>query len=869
MTFAPKSFTTHLPLRTLGPFKPRNTPMKSSALRALALLATPFLFPQALPAASFVANPSFENDFNETWPHYGPLSDWTHGGGTGTNRADGPFHNTGTPVPDRTQVALQQGTGQLSQTISGLTVGQTYWIQFYYDVRACCGAFAMDIAVKWDDAVIDTITGIEPAAGGNPYRFRNVPFTATADTGVLAFATTATGDATALFDGVTIVPGDPGRVVVANPSFEASGTPEAPGYLTAGAGWSGGGAGTIGVNEAGGDFANNGAVPEQDRVVFIQGPSFIEQTLRGLVSGETYAVTFRYNARTGNSPTLRLAVDGTTRFEQVVTPVGGTAAYHTATANFIAGATSAVIRFEQMDAGDQVALVDDVRVSGVVVEPIPNLKVNPPRAELAVGQQSLASLTVSGRRLEASASAVVVRISNPAVARLVDANVDGLVTLTFPQGSPDTTLTTPIEGVSRGSATLEIVDNGGHDGVDGSLLINVVTSFVVNPSFEATGPGAGVGYGPILGWTGGSGGGINNASQPFLDNGLLPDRDQVAFLQGSAVLGQSLTGLTTGQRYAAQVFYNVRNCCGGTMALSVRVDGNELANVPDIVAVGPGAPFYFLNAAFTAAGPNAELEFSSTVTGDASLLLDGISVVPQAAEEIVVMNPSFEASGVPAGVGYQNAMAGWAFTGGHGTNVDTFGPFADNGIAGAQDRVAFMQGPSSLSQVITGLTAGASYTLDYLVNARNGDSPGGTPYKVLIDGTEVLNAVQDPVGAGIEYARVILPFTAAGDSAEIKFEGLAAGTVDDDQSLLLDDVHVRAAGPGGLNVPLTITLIAGNSVNIAWPVSAPAGLVLQSSTSLKSTTWSPVTTVPFVDAGNYNVLEVIDGPARFYRLARP
>ena len=108
--------------------------MKTTALRVLALACAPALLSLDAFAASFVANPSFEADYNETWPHYGPLSEWTHGGGTGTNRAGGPFHNAGTPIPDGTQVALQQGSGQVSQTITGLTPGQTYWIQFLYQI---------------------------------------------------------------------------------------------------------------------------------------------------------------------------------------------------------------------------------------------------------------------------------------------------------------------------------------------------------------------------------------------------------------------------------------------------------------------------------------------------------------------------------------------------------------------------------------------------------------------------------------------------------------------------------------------------------------------------------------------------------------
>ena len=71
-----------------------------------------------------------------------------------------------------------------------------------------------------------------------------------------------------------------------------------------------------------------------------------------------------------------------------------------------------------------------------------------------------------------------------------------------------------------------------------------------------------------------------------------------------------------------------------------------------------------------------------------------------------MQNPSFEASGSPLGAGYLGTMAGWAATGGHGINVDTVGPFSDNGVAGSQDRVAFIQNVGSLSQVIGGLTAG-------------------------------------------------------------------------------------------------------------------------------------------------------------------
>src|ERR1043166_3412466 len=158
--------------------------------------------------AGFVLNPSFESNYNDTWPHYGPIDDWV--GGSGVNKADGPFHNGGTPVPDGQQMAFKQGSGDLSQVISGLTVGKRYLIQFSYDARACRGG-NIDLQTKIDGAVLDNIPNVKPVTGGAPYLTRSVPFTAEADTVTLAFTAVSTGDATVLIDGVTIVQRDEGN----------------------------------------------------------------------------------------------------------------------------------------------------------------------------------------------------------------------------------------------------------------------------------------------------------------------------------------------------------------------------------------------------------------------------------------------------------------------------------------------------------------------------------------------------------------------------------------------------------------------------------------------------------------------------------
>jgi hypothetical protein len=180
-----------------------------------------------------------------------------------------------------------------------------------------------------------------------------------------------------------------------------------------------------------------------------------------------------------------------------------------------------------------------------------------------------------------------------------------------------------------------------------------------------------------------------------------------------------------------------------------------------------------------------------------------------------------------------------------------------------------MQGTSSLAQILNGLSPGTAYTLNYLVNARSGDTPGPTPYRVLIDSAEAWNEPVEAVGPGAPYVEMSLPFTATSETVEIRFEGLSTGTPQDDHTLLLDDIRVLPAGSSTAGVALTIRLVAGNSVNLAWPTSAPATLVLQSSTTMAPNSWQPVTTVPFIEGGNQNVLEVIDGPTKFYRLRQP
>src|SRR6266536_1849326 len=121
----------------------------------LAISATPL-------RAAFVLNPSFESNWNTANPHYGSIDSWTGGNGVNDRSLDrgGPFHDNGL-TPDGNRVAFKQQTGDLSQGITGLTVGQLYWIQFYYNTRGDVLSGTCDITTRFAGTDLDSVTGIQ------------------------------------------------------------------------------------------------------------------------------------------------------------------------------------------------------------------------------------------------------------------------------------------------------------------------------------------------------------------------------------------------------------------------------------------------------------------------------------------------------------------------------------------------------------------------------------------------------------------------------------------------------------------------------------------------------------------------------------
>jgi hypothetical protein len=831
--------------------------------------------------AAFVANPSFEDNFTTSDNGGINPTDWDVViGAWGVSETNSVFYYAPTAVPDRDRYAFIWHEGTITQEISGLTPGKQYWLQFWYEGR-CCGEPALTLEISFGGAPIGAITSVESYT--TAFAFANVAFTPTNDTGTLSFSTVTSGDASAYIDAVNIVQRDAGtvtagNVVLMNPSFEASGPPTTSTgnppatdsgevikpALMAGWLWDTNGTGTYGISLDGGFYADNGAIPDQDLVGFIAGPGSLSQTVTNLVADTSYQLTFFYNAQTlaGVNAHLQVVAAGTMIDDEDVAPVGGSNPYHTKTLTFTPTNTSAVISFVQTTANG-VLLLDNVSLVGHVPAQYA-LAFSPTSLELEGTQVAQIQVTVPAGFLASSAADINISSPTPGVVGIVGANSNGVLTVHFAQGATNVQFF-GVVGTGRGSSGLTVTATAGLNVVV-VPTVTVFTSFVLNPSFEVSGPGAG----PITAWTGGFG--VNNSSGPFLDNGIIPDQAQVAVLQGSGGsnnLSQQVYALVPGKNYWLQFRYNASTAGGSyaTVDLQVKLGGKVLASITNITAVGSyvgDVPFYFTNIVFVPTNASELLEFdtSPTVAGTTpALLLDAVSMVQRDADEIVIDNPSFEACGEGDGLNGQipppQLVEGWSTVGTCGCNSSPLGPIADNGITPDQSEVLWIYQTGSVSNLISGLKVGQVYTLFYRINAR---CCSALTYDVAFGDLPLLTAATiNPVGDGNPYLTQYVTFTNDAPSNPLSFTTEPVNS----ESMMLDDIHLVP----GVRLPpppvLTVSQSAGMVV-ITWPVAA-SGFVLQETSSLLGGWTNSAAAVTVQGPANVVTVSPI-GKSKFYRL---
>lgn len=172
------------------------------------------------------------------------------------------------------------------------------------------------------------------------------------------------GSFRAHFDNLEVLRLDPG---FENPSFEANSFTVFPGYVSGNGpivGWTA--VGGAGLNPASGSpFADNGTIPNGSQVAFIQNgaDASLSTVIPNLTIGQAYKVNFRVNARSGNTPNLKVDIDGNNIISTAITPVTGSNPYKYFAFDFTATATSQTLRLRNDAGGDNTVVLDDFSIA--------------------------------------------------------------------------------------------------------------------------------------------------------------------------------------------------------------------------------------------------------------------------------------------------------------------------------------------------------------------------------------------------------------------------------------------------------------------------------------------------------------------------
>ncbi len=774
----------------------------------------------AVPNASFEWPPS-----TDTWVYTG-IEGWTNVWSQTCFGVTRGGHADNGIMPDKRQVAFV-ATDQAGlwfddyysvhiRTIRNFAFepDTEYCLQFWHNAREAVNEYWTNYCmflVSVGQDIFGPFTN-QAVGVGEPYHFQSIIFTAKFPTARLFFHNLRLPDSSPgigtlsclLIDGVSLYKrARPDDIMVKNPSFEASGE-QGPG----------GGVGLInrdeawqplfdrmagweywdgGYNDAGFGTGTNSNpyiapsfVPEGQSAFFdtkserfyanSEMRTTLSQTIHDLVIGRPYALSYHYNARPGASDmyspsNFTATIGGIEVHRQEFLP--WSPAFYSTTVTFVADWTSMDLVFGTSNSVDGATMLLD----NVGIWPLADVSVSI-TSGAAVVAHDVESYAVAGVSLNTVGGMWVTNAST------------GGAALSFAAAAA---WTAPAIELALGANVITV----GGTNVQGDAVTDsaVITRRwpgrsirIRNASFEWPTNAPGLGMTNIWGWTQSHPqfSGINPCEfgYPFHDNGRRPDKTQVAFLWsfGTDVdLSQTLSGLDPGRQYCLQFWHNAGSISDewntNVAEFTVAYAGVTLTTLFS-EAVNTGFdfsdPFHFTAIVFTPAASTGALRFRNRYTrSDGSnwisrLVLDTICLYELSYDdEVIVKNPSFEASGEQGpggGLGFVNVspawapvwdiMAGWEYWDGN-YNSAVFGTATNaNPYLGSvpvpEGQAMFMDNKSErwyvnadyqtmLQQDIGGLAIGQEYHLSYCFNARPGESNMFSPsnFTVRIGGIEV------------------------------------------------------------------------------------------------------------------------------------
>jgi hypothetical protein len=186
-----------------------------------------------------------------------------------------------------------------------------------------------------------------------------------------------------------------------------------------------------------------------------------------------------------------------------------------------------------------------------------------------------------------------------------------------------------------------------------------------------------------------------------------------------------------------------------------------------------------------------------------------------------LQNGSFESPSVagghalPGGTDYDYLLGlqnSWLYTLGTGLINTAGGPTAFNSPPATDGvQVAFLQGTgATISQVVTGLTAGGSYTLTFDVAGRfnSGCCDGNTNYEVLFGGLLIGSGSTTSFQPFTPQSYTFTSLLSVGALAFVNTSGLG------DHTFFIDDVTLTADASTTAPEPATFALLGGGLLGL-------------------------------------------------------